>query len=71
MSYLDDSCLVHDKPGFESDRILNAKNLIVGKHWVTSEKMFTIEGLSIRVYIKRPVKNFDVLKFIITKNSGY
>lgn len=46
MSYQDDNCSVPDKPGFESDRILNAKNFTVVKYWVASEKI---------VHYRRPI----------------
>lgn len=35
MSYQGDHSLDHDKPGIKSERILNDKNFIVVKHWIT------------------------------------
>lgn len=49
MSYQSDHSLDHDKPGFESERILNDKNFIVVKHWVTV-KIVHYCSLLINVY---------------------
>lgn len=46
MSYQDDHSLDRDKPGFESERILNEMNFIVVNHWVTVKIVHCIRPIN-------------------------